>query len=219
MYIPQNRIITNQFAYSGQFIYKNSQKPYSGYYWKSYDGSYYTGKTPNEKPNDEIEPINQTSNNTTNNSTSQIAVTEIPSYYSQLNVGSYSDTLISEYTSIKKININTDTSKQVPNSYFPKPSQDDYNIGSFTRYFLAKINENTWIEVDSPTYNAISSQSNSWLWELFIPVSLTWTLTGNDELSVYKINQKIVVLTEQRLKRKGLALFLKLNFAQFFQKS
>ena len=61
MYVPLNRIITNLYTAPGEFVYKNSNAPYNGYYWKSYNGKIFTGKNPNDIPNEELiyTPISQ----------------------------------------------------------------------------------------------------------------------------------------------------------------
>ena len=54
MYIPLNRLITNLKTTQNEFVYKDTLFPYDGYYWKSYDGKYFTGKNPNDLPSVEI---------------------------------------------------------------------------------------------------------------------------------------------------------------------
>ena len=54
MYIPLNRLITNLKTTQNEFVYKDTLFPYNGYYWKSYDGKYFTGKNPNDLPSVEI---------------------------------------------------------------------------------------------------------------------------------------------------------------------
>ena len=50
MYIPKNRLITNLKTNQGEFVYKDTNVPYNGVYWKSYDGKYFTRKNPNDTP-------------------------------------------------------------------------------------------------------------------------------------------------------------------------
>lgn len=69
MYIPKNRLITNLKTNQGEFVYKDTNVPYNGVYWKSYDGKYFTGKNPNNTPTKEIEIFTQLA---TDNSTSNI---------------------------------------------------------------------------------------------------------------------------------------------------
>ena len=54
MYIPKNRILTNQYSNDRKLVYKTSQEVYIGSYYKTFDGKYFTGKTPNDPPNLEL---------------------------------------------------------------------------------------------------------------------------------------------------------------------
>ena len=55
MYIPKNRLTTNLQTNQGEFVYKGTNTSYDGFYWKSYDGKFFTGKTPDDNPTREIE--------------------------------------------------------------------------------------------------------------------------------------------------------------------
>ena len=54
MYIPKNKIKTNLYTRNNEFQYLSSGKEYTGYYHKLHTGKFYTGKTPNDKPVEEI---------------------------------------------------------------------------------------------------------------------------------------------------------------------
>ena len=69
-YYPLSQITSNLQTNGGEFVYKNTFTPYIGYYWKTSRGKYFTGKTPQDTPTQEIteykDPINETFNNTDN---------------------------------------------------------------------------------------------------------------------------------------------------------
>lgn len=203
MYIPLNRLITNLKTTQNEFVYKDTLFPYDGYYWKSYDGKYFTGKNPNDLPSVEI----------ILRSNSDILIdTENPNttiFYNDPETD-----LTSEYIPLKNIDITT--VKLLPSQYYPTPTQDDYNLGVFSRYFVVKANENIYLEVNKDTYDNINNQSPDWAWELYIPISILWTLTGERD-TVFITNRNITQLTEQRLKRRGLQEFLKRNYLKFYQ--
>jgi hypothetical protein len=207
MYIPKNRLITNLQTNQGEFVYKSTNTPYNGYYWKSYDGKYFTGKTPNDLPSVEI--ILQT-----NNLPTEILVSNVISFYSNIISNDSEIDLTSEYIPLKNIDIAT--IKLLPSQYYPTPTPSDYNLGVFTRYFVVKSNENIYLEVNKDTFNNILSENPDWAWELYIPFSLPWTLTG-ERNNVFITNRNITQLTEQRLKRRGLQEFLKLNYLKFYK--
>ena len=49
MYYPQSQIIVNLYTNGQEFIIKSSEENYIGNYWKTSDGKYFTGKTPESK--------------------------------------------------------------------------------------------------------------------------------------------------------------------------
>jgi len=208
MYIPKNRLITNLQTNQGEFVYKDTLISYDGYYWKSYDGKYFTGKTPNDSPSVEI--ILQVNTNTPTDSPT---LTIAPFYNNIIDNNSEID-LTSEYIPLKNIDIAT--VKLLPSQYYPTPTQDDYNLGAFSRYFVVKANENVYLEVNKDTYDNINNQSPDWAWELYTPIFILWTLTGERD-NVFITNRNITQLTEQRLKRRGLQEFLKRNYLKFYQ--
>lgn len=219
MYIPKNRIITNLYTNTNEFIYKNTSTYYTGYYWKSYDGKYFTGKTPNDKPTQEIEKyINvQDINNTSSPSIqTQIAFIDSPFPFGEDSKVQYDENLILDYLTLKNVNLNKLEIKNLPSQYYPTPTLEDYNLGTFTRYFVVKANENVYLEVNKDTFDNINNQSADWAWELYTPFLLPWTLTGERD-TVFITNRNITQLTEQRLKRRGLQEFLKLNYLKFYK--
>jgi hypothetical protein len=203
MYIPLNRLITNLQTNQGEFVYKDTLFPYNGYYWKSYDGKYFTGKNPNDLPSVEI----------ILRSNSDILI-DIENSNTTIFYNDPEIDLTFEYAPLKNIDIAT--VKLLPSQYYPTPTQDDYNLGVFTRYFVVKSNENIYLEVNKDTYNNILNQNPNWAWELYVPFTILWTLTGERD-NVFITNRNITQLTEQRLKRRGLQEFLKQNYLKFYQ--
>ena len=220
MYIPLNRIVTNLYTTPGEFIYKNSNAPYNGFYWKSYDGKIFTGKNPNDLPNEELiyTPISQESIIKDNIIYSEIYNEPLfPAGLNEEGTIILSDNIpsvLQEYIQIKSID-NTSI-KLLPSQYYPTPTPSDYNLGVFTRYFVVKANENIYLEVNKDTFDNILSKNSDWAWELYVPFSIPWTLTGERD-AVFITNRNITQLTEQRLKRRGLQEFLKRNYLKFYK--
>jgi hypothetical protein len=211
MYIPKNRIITNLQTNQNEFVYKGTNTFYNGYYWKSYDGKYFTGKNPNDNPIREIEPSSTINKNTiiSSSQTPILFVDYIETPLEDVN-------MVVNYSIIKNIDLNKPDIKLLPSQYYPTPTQDDYNLGAFSRYFVVKSNENIYLEINKDTYDSINSQSTDWAWELYVPFTILWTLTGERD-NVFITNRNITQLTEQRLKRRGLQEFLKQNYLKFYQ--
>jgi hypothetical protein len=211
MYIPKNRIITNLQTNQNEFVYKGTNTFYNGYYWKSYDGKYFTGKNPNDNPIREIEPSSTINKNTiiSSSQTPILFVDYIETPLEDVN-------MVVNYSIIKNIDLNKPDIKLLPSQYYPTPTQDDYNLGAFSRYFVVKSNENIYLEVNKDTYDSINNQSTDWAWELYVPFTILWTLTGERD-NVFITNRNITQLTEQRLKRRGLQEFLKQNYLKFYK--
>jgi hypothetical protein len=216
MYIPKNKISTNLYSQNDDLVYKSNQKKYTGYYYKTYDGRYFTGKNPDDGVNDElvkVEPTETGYNPTTLQS--KIAFTDAPTIFDSIDAPGYSEEMIVNYTSLKNIDLNKSTYKHLPTSYYPKPTQEDYNLGVFTRYFCVKINEDIYLEIDKKTYDALTNQKGDWLWQLYTPFQLLWTISG-EEKEIEKTNYNITLLQEKRLKRRGLQEFLRNNYLKFY---
>ena len=205
-YIPSNRIKTNLYTNGYELKISSTGVNYVGPYWKKYTGEMFTGKTPNDKPSQLLTPFTPAqSNNALTNKTS----------YSLIEVDDTDTTLVQEYLNVNQL----DHSKQVkflPLPFYPTPTKDDYDLGVFPRYFCVKTNENAYIEISKKTYDAITTQKKDWLWELYTPFQLIWTIKG-EEKEVEKTNYNITILQEQRLKRVGLKEFLRNNYLKFFK--
>ena len=203
-YIPSNRIKTNLYTNGTEYQIQSTGVTYVGPYWKKYTGEIFTGKNPNETPSQKLVPINKSSNNALTNKTS----------YSFMEIDDVPKPLVTEYLNIKNIDPTTQT-KNLPTSYYPTPTEDDYNLGTFIRYFCVKANEDIFIEISKDTYDALNSQKGDWLWELYIPFQLIWTISG-EEKEVEKTNYNITIIQEKRLKRRGLTQFLRNNYLKFY---
>jgi hypothetical protein len=219
MYIPKNKIITDLKTSPNEFVYKGTNTFYNGSYWKSYDGKFYTGKNPNETPTQEIEArvnVQDYNNLTSPPLQSSILYTDSVEPFVGSENNTYNEELVINYSVLKNINLNRLETKNIPSQYYPTPTINDYNLGAFSRYFVVKSNENIYTEVNKDTYDSINSQSTDWAWELYIPFTILWTLTGERD-NVFITNRNITQLTEQRLKKRGLQEFLKQNYLKFYQ--
>lgn len=207
-YIPKNKIITNLYTNTKELAYKDTGEIYVGNYWESYDGKIFTGKNPNDKPSRElinIEPSEEEKNPLL--TLNQIA-------FNTNNKG-INNNLITQYSKIKNINLNDIEKQIVPKHLYPKPTEDDYKLGVFDRYFLYKINEPIFLEVDEDVFKAVKGKDEKYYTTPYIQFLMSWTLEG-DKSEVYDINKRIIELTEKRINRKGLKEFLKFNYTKFW---
>lgn len=93
--------------------------------------------------------------------------------------------------------------------YYPAPSQQDYNVGVFNRYFIKRKSNNSIVEVSSLTFK------DSLNLPFYEGIEITWNLTGPVEdikYSSYTMegaaskNKKVIEQAEQTFK--GLSQYL-----------
>lgn len=218
MYIPKNRIQTDLYTNGGEYVYASTQNFYKGFYWKTFDGKIYTGKSPSNKPNQLLEKYQTPSINNLSPTQPLTNSTIVPGEYigdPDNDVGIIG--IVIEYETVKNpSNITNPNSKYLPVNYFPSPTEENYKLGIFERYFALKANENLYQEINKETYTKLKNKDSDWMWELYIPFIVSWTISGNKE-ETFKANKNSVLLTEQRLKRKGLQRFLKEDYLKFYK--
>ena len=57
MYYPKSQIKTNLYTNGDEYVIESTQIPYTGYYYLTSTGKAFTGKTPDDKPNQELIPV------------------------------------------------------------------------------------------------------------------------------------------------------------------
>ena len=208
-YYPLSQIKTNLYTNGQEFtlIPNNLNIPsnsYVGSYWSTSDGKFFTGKTPQDTPNNEIFKI--PNGDPTN-----------PQPYSQitLNVNTAeSQPVLDAYISIKKIN--SEFSIAVPSQNITLPTTQDYQVGEFRRYFCKKTNELIYVEIDKSTYDKLVSKNPQIIWQLYTPINLAWQISGNKE-KVAITNKNIVLLAMQRQNLSRFDEYLKYDYTKYFQ--
>lgn len=190
MYYPKSYITSNLYS-NGELLLVGSNTIYTGYYFTILNGKTYTGRFPDDGEQLELLPLVSEDSPLEPDETNFITDLRFnsPNFtYSTLN--------------------NKPTSPPPdpkPSPYYPNPTQQDYKLGEFTRYFSKKVNEEIYIETQILTKNV-----------LYIGFSLPWSITG-DKDSTYNLNQKIVKLKEEQLNISGLGSFLKFNYIQYYK--
>ena len=96
------------------------------------------------------------------------------------------------------------------------PTENDYAIGEFRRYFCKKNNEIVYIEINKSTHDDLQARIPTSAWTLYTPFNLSWQLTG-DKQDTYRVNKQI---TELEISRKNLKLFaeyLKNDYLKYYR--
>ena len=199
MYYPKSQIITNKYINGQEFVLINNNQEYIGYYWETSDGKFYTGKTPNDINVIELKKFTTTDSLLLSNQ----------------NVVSYNNILSNDtYNILKQV----DNKKVLltPIYYQSQPTQQDYQIGEFRRYFVKKINEIFYIEVSKDTFENIVNRNPQWLYQYYTAFNIPWVISG-DKLTVAQTNKRIVGITMQRLDLPKFNLYLRDDYTKFYK--
>lgn len=197
MYYPLSQITTNLYTNGEEFILASNKTPYKGYYWKNSKGEFFTGKTPQDLPNEPILRI-----------TVNIRVSD------ETNMSSYYDTtdMNVDYLSLKKLD-----TPGLPPTYSPNiPTINDYKNGEYTRYFCKKSNEFIYLEISKDTYDKLLSKDSSILYNYYFPFSINWVLTG-DKNDVYKVNRNITILAMKQINLPKFDLYLQSDYLKYYK--
>ena len=96
------------------------------------------------------------------------------------------------------------------------PTPQDYQNGEFVRYFVCRINQPFFIEIDKTTFNRYKQKDPTISWKLYKPFSLFWVLTG-DINQVAQTNKNVTEFTEQKEKVEGLSVYVKEDWTQYYK--
>ncbi len=208
-YYPKSQITSDLYTIGNELINSSTKEPYVGFYYKTSDGKFFSGKNPQDKPN--IELIKDFSL-----LISPQYFTDVPGYINILgeNVISLQEFDPTSYFNLKKED-NT-INAEVPSHSPSLPTSKDYQIGEFRRYFCKKTNEILYIEINKNTYDKLVKKDSSILFQLYFPFDIPWKLAGI-ESQVAKINQNIVELTSQNLQLPMFSEYLKNDFLKYFK--
>lgn len=212
MYFPQSQIKTNLFTNGGEFVILATNENYIGSYWSTSAGKYYTKKSPQDTPYVELikfEPLPLNNN-------SSISILGIQSGSIQ-NLNLDYET-VRAYDLARGVDVNNPEIKLIPQYFLPTPTEKEYSLGAFTRYLCKRTNQNIYIEINEDTFNGLKDSNPEYLFSLYAPFSITWTLTGNTISEVSKINFNVVSQFQKQNKYKGLVKYFK-NYSQFFKPS
>jgi hypothetical protein len=198
MYYPKSQIKTNLYS-NGDYILSTTLIPYIGYYYEISNGTFFTGKTPNNPPNIKLlfpsSPFPSPGLKESTPPTEIIFTPEEFLYSFQSNLP-------------RKLPIFNPTLST---------TQDQQN-GQFTRYFCKRNNDTQYLEISKETHDQLKSHNHQIAWDLFTPVSLIWQIVGNKE-QVYNSNRASTIAIEQNLKWYGFSQYFQDKFLKYYVES
>jgi hypothetical protein len=202
MYYPLSQITSNLYTNGGEYVYKSNQENYTGYYWKTSSGKIYTGKTPQDIPTSELISANSNPFNPVLQNSSIPVI---------INQNDFENT---NYINVKSI----DTSQiALTPIYFPtQPTQQDYQIGEFRRYFCKKTNEIQYVEISKDQFDLLVAKDPQILWQLYLPFFIPWDITGTRE-QVSRVNKNIVDLTIKNLRLPRFNDYIKNDYTKYYK--
>jgi len=194
LYLPKSQVVTGLYS-NGDLVLKSTNEIYYGDYYKTSKGQYFTGKTPSVSPSLEL-----------------ILPSESTTQSDDADIAYNTNGVI--YKSIKNI---PQGIYFITPQYNPVlPTQQDYQIGEFRRYFVKKTNELLYIEVNKDTYENILNKNTQWLWQDYLAFNIPWSITG-DKLTVAKTNKNIVDLSIQRLSLYKFNDYLRNDYTKYYK--
>jgi hypothetical protein len=222
-YYPLSQIKPNLYTNGGEYILSTNRENYIGYYYETSNGKKYTGKTPQDGSNIHLLQVNSNLNDFPETTTLSpgplgfVYYNSVLTYPKILANGQVEETPYPNnstdsyvYSKVKPIQPRT---QPIPNIVLP--TQKNYQLGTFQRYFCKKNNENTYFEIDQNTYNLIKSQSTSIAWDLYSAVYIMWYLTG-DKNTIVKANKGMVENVERTQKWYGFSQYFKDDFLKYY---
>jgi hypothetical protein len=206
MYFPKSQITPNLYS-NNDLIYKSTGKVYTGYYFKISSGKYYTGRTPDDRPNEELilPEIPVTS------ATFSTVATTISSVSPDISLESTLDVIVYNTLFPNLLDITL-----IPYYNPVIPTQQDYQNSEFQRYFCKKTNEIQYIEIDLDQFTKLKAKDPQILYQLYQPFTITWILTGSKE-QVAKTNRNIVELASFKQKLSRFGDYLKFDYLKYYQ--
>ena len=176
-YYPLSRIKTDLYTRGNTYKLTNG-KTYTGRYHLLFDGKAYTGANPVVGSNEELIPITNLVN-----SLNDIATKPSIPYILATSTNNPSN------ENLNKALNNQSLEELVP--YYPSPSQSEYQIGYFTRYFAKNVTGPGYIiEISNSDYASVKNGAYNDTAVLYETANLLWQLTGplkDTRISQYQI--------------------------------
>lgn len=182
MYYPKDKILENLDALQGEFVYKKTLKPYIGKYISTYDNKYFVGADYTGK-NEEL-----------------IKAQDSPTNFIKD---------ASDYRNLTNVKITGNDKTPYYNPIFP--TEEDYNNGTFFRYFSNRVNSSPKdiIEIDLNQYSDVSKNI------LYLTTKIDWRISKFSIQDVIIFNTDSIRRGESEIP--GLKHYLK-NPIEYYKK-
>lgn len=207
-YYPKSQIKTNLYTNGGDLVYKSNNQSYTGHYFQTSKGKYYTGKSPNDGTPVELLQFNSSISDNPSFLNTNIQISELNSDRAITSVNDVpfqSDGTPYPTQVDVRLYPNKVQPRFVPLYYKTKPTLEELQLGKYNRYFCKKNNELIYIEISKETYTKLINQDPQIAFDLYTPTSILWQNQPT-------LNFNAVKLIEQNLKWYGFSQYFKGNF-------
>jgi hypothetical protein len=204
MYFPKSQITTDLYTNGNEYVYAGTDKEYIGYYFQTSNGKYYTGKNPNDPPIKEL----------------VIPKSSVVNDAEEGEIGNYSQEaslyLIPDAYAIAS-NIGTNAvPPKPPTQIITLPTEKDYDLEEYQRYFTSKDNEVRYTEIDKEQYEKFINQEPDVDYSLYTAFKLPWLISGNRN-KTSQVNKNTVSRISNNLKLIGFNSYFKGKYDQYFK--
>lgn len=198
-YYPLNRILENQYTRGNEYLLPNGT-PYSGRYYRTFNGKAYTGINPVLGTNIVLTPI--ASANTQKEASLLVPGRAVASGRDAKVVKPYADARVQngqdDTLALTELTI-----------YYPIVTDEDYARGYFTRYFaktvsgpgyVFEISKLDWTKVQNGNVDdtILGYETVQMLWQLVGPLKDTRTSQYAVQGGVYDTNKRVTENTAKR---------------------
>ena len=234
-YYPKSQIITNQYSQEGDndaikgiLVNENTSIPYTGFFWYTSKGEYFSGKTPDasviEKLIIQSEDASEDSPSNVNSPLkpfkSKIALftgdpePDIAGLADPSSPIKWNQTDVVSYMKSKDISIFSPPTSINPYHNPELPTENDYKLGTFLRYFVKNHPLKSYIEIDKSMFNKIIGKNRGVSYHQYQAFTIPWEITGKKS-QVRQINQDMVDLTERTNNLIGLREYFTNKYLQY----
>ena len=209
MYFPKSQITTNLSTNGKEFQIEGSSEYYIGSYFKTSDGQFYTGKTPQDGDNRLL------TKNPTSIPVAPVLLSNINNSVTPLNpkTNLSVNILPSSYLNSSKT---TFISAPPPQGNIVFPTEGEYDTGEYQRFFLKHKTNNIYLEVTQFTYTNFINLNPSVQFQLYTTIKIDWILVGKP-IEVYDINRNIALLYEKENNIRGFSNFFKGRYLKYYR--
>jgi hypothetical protein len=194
-YFPKSQIRTDLYTAGEEYILSTTKQEYKGSYYEVSNGKKYTGKTPQDGPNILLMPFLSQPLSLVQNTQGNVVEP-----FNILTPDANNSLL---YDPLNKKILNGAQLRFLPQPNPTFPTNQEINLGAYTRYFCKKNNELKYMEIDKTTFEKLNSKSKDIAWDLYTPISTLWYIRS------FNINKSLITSIEQKQKWYG--------FTQWFQ--